>query len=32
MSQASLPIFDFSPFVGHSERYVALIKLSLIHI
>ena len=26
MSQASLPIFDFSPFVGHSERYVALIK------
>jgi len=26
MSQASLPIFDFSPFVGQSERYVALIK------
>jgi hypothetical protein len=26
MSQAPLPIFDFSPFVGHSERYVALIK------
>ncbi|CAB3728687.1 hypothetical protein LMG22037_05392 [Paraburkholderia phenoliruptrix] len=26
MSQASLPIFDFSPFVGQSGRYVALIK------